>query len=219
MRSDPRSGLRSGGGPGVARDCDAGPFHEEDGTSCRVLVLCAGSPLMGDDGVGLAALERLRSDWEVDGEAELADGGVWSMNFLPSIEAAECLLLVDAIRAGREPGEVVRLEDEEVPRFFATKLSPHQIELREVLALAELRGRLPRTVALGVEPERVELSTELSPAVAAALPELLERIVVELRGWGVGVSRRDTLGFGPPGVRPCGVERRQTAGARMARDG
>jgi len=219
MRNDPLSGLGSGGGPGVARVGDTGPFHEEDGTEPRVLVLCAGSPLMGDDGVGLAALERLRSYWEIGGEAELADGGVWSMNFLPSIEAAERLLVVDAIQAGREPGEIVRLEGDEVPRFFATKLSPHQIELREVLALAELRGRFPRTVALGVEPERIELSTELSPVVEAALPDLVERIVEELREWGVGVGRRTLAGDAPSPGRPCAIERRERARARATGEG
>lgn len=149
-----------------------------------ILVLCAGSTLMGDDGVGLAALERLRDGWILEG-AELVDGGTWGMNVLPAIESAERLLLVDAIRAGREPGTVVRLDSDEIPRFFATKLSPHQIDLKEVLALAELRGTLPEVVALGVEPARVELSTELSPEVEAAVPELVVRAVDVLREWGV----------------------------------
>ncbi|HSR43284.1 MAG TPA: HyaD/HybD family hydrogenase maturation endopeptidase [Longimicrobiales bacterium] len=163
-----------------------------------VLVLCVGSTLMGDDGVGLAVLERLRDGWILDG-AELVDGGTWGMNVLPAIESAERLLLVDAIRAGKQPGAVVRLEGDEIPRFFATKLSPHQIDLKEVLALAELRGTLPEVVALGVEPGRVELSTELSPEVEGALPELVRRAVGVLRGWGVAVGEAAPSG----GTAPC----------------
>ena len=71
-----------------------------------------------------------------------------------------------------------------MPRFFATKLSPHQIDLKEVLALAELRGTLPRTVVLGVVPERIELDDALSPRVRSALPELLRRVRRQLRAWG-----------------------------------
>lgn len=176
MRSEGNGAGRSQGDP-VA----------EPPARASVLVLCVGSSLMGDDGVGLAVLERLRDGWTLDG-AELVDGGTWGMNVLPAIESAERLLLVDAIRAGKEPGAVVRLDGDEIPRFFATKLSPHQIDLKEVLALAELRGTLPEVVALGVEPGRVELSTELSPEVEGALPELVRRAVAVLRGWGVAVG-------------------------------
>ena len=52
-------------------------------------------------------------------------------------------MFLDAIDAGRRPGTLVVLEREELPRILGLKLSPHQIDLREVLALAELRGAAP----------------------------------------------------------------------------
>lgn len=149
------------------------------------VLLGVGSPLMGDDGLGLAVLERIQAGWTFEPAVEVRDGGTWGMNLLPCIEDADRLLLVDAIRAGRPPGELVRLDRNQLPRFFATKLSPHQIDLKEVLALAELRGTLPEpTVALGMEPDRVELSAELSPVVRAGLGALTEAVVRELESWG-----------------------------------
>lgn len=142
------------------------------------LVLCVGSPLMGDDGVGLEALERLRARLGHVPDVALVDGGTWGMNLLPAIEEARRLVIVDAIRAGAEPGDVVVLERDALPRFFTTKLSPHQIDLREVLALAELRGTLPANAcAIGVEPARVEFGVGLSAPVEGALPALVERVV------------------------------------------
>jgi hydrogenase maturation protease len=65
------------------------------------------------------------------------------------------------------------------------KLSPHQIDMKEVLAVAELRGTLPdRTVAIGLQPERVELSTELSGLVRDGVPSLVARIIRQLEEWG-----------------------------------
>ncbi|MGZ3467555.1 MAG: hydrogenase maturation protease, partial [Gemmatimonadaceae bacterium] len=72
-------------------------------------VIGLGNPLMGDDGFGLEVLARLRDEWILDG-VELADGGTWGMSLLPIIEDAERLLLLDAIAAGAEPGDVVVLE-------------------------------------------------------------------------------------------------------------
>jgi hydrogenase maturation protease len=149
------------------------------------VVIGLGSPLMGDDGLGLVALERLRTNRVFDPPPLLVDGGTWGMNLLPVIESAERLLLVDAIRAGARPGEVVVIEREALPRGLGIKLSPHQIDLQEVLALADLRGGLPReAVAIGLEPERVELGVGVSPALERGLDALLESIAARLLAWG-----------------------------------
>lgn len=156
------------------------------------VVIGVGSPLMGDDGLGLVALEALRERWEFVPYVELLDGGTWGMNLLPFIEAARRVMIIDAVHAGAEPGEFIRLEKADIPRFFAMKLSPHQIDLKEVLALAELRGNLPdQTVVLGLEPAVVEMSADLSPTVAKRIPELVDEIVGQLESWGYTARRRE----------------------------
>lgn len=158
------------------------------------VVIGLGSPLMADDGLGLAALERLREGWSFDPDVALVDGGTWSMNVLHVIEEADRLLLLDAIRAGLPPGSVVVLEREALPRMLTVKISPHQSELRETLALAELRGRLPAdTVAMGLEPAHVDLSTELSPVLEGRLCDLEARVVERLTAWGHRARPRRAL--------------------------
>ena len=156
----------------------------------RTVVLGLGNMLMADDGVGLAALARLEEEWFIPRDVELVDGGTWGMNLLPVIEAADRVLILDAIDLGDPPGTLIRLEGEEIPRFLAMKLSPHQIDLREVLALAELRGTLPRQViALGIQPARVEMSTVFSAEVASRLDQLIHLAAEVLYDWGIGVCR------------------------------
>jgi len=69
-----------------------------------VTVLCAGNPLVGDDGLGLAVLERLRAGWDWPDDVLLEDGGTWGLALLPVIEATDRLLVVDAINVGGAPG-------------------------------------------------------------------------------------------------------------------
>ena len=66
----------------------------------RTLVIGLGNPLMGDDGAGVAALDRLRNEWDLPEDVELVDGGTWGMNLLPLVESTGHLVLVDAIRSG-----------------------------------------------------------------------------------------------------------------------
>ena len=150
-------------------------------TSRRTIVIGLGNPLMGDDGLGIAALERLRAEYGEFPGVEYVDGGTWGMNLLPIIEDARRLILIDAIDVGADPGTAVRLERAQLPRYLATKISPHQVDLRDVLGLAELRGTLPgNTVALGLQPESVELRHSLSPTIAGRLDDLVDRVAAEL---------------------------------------
>lgn len=157
-----------------------------------------GSPLMGDDGLGLVALERLRSEGVPDG-VTLADGGTWGLNLLPMIEAADRVLFIDALHGGMKPGQVARLEGDAIPRFLQTKLSPHQIDLREVLAVADFRETLPeRMVVFGMEPESVVLRTGLSPVVQGHLSELVNAVRRQLVEWGHQGAVPSLIGGGAP---------------------
>lgn len=148
------------------------------------LVIGLGNPIMGDDGLGLAALARLEREWRLPAAVRLVDGGTWGMRLLPLIERAAAILLLDAIDAGRAPGDLIVLEREELPRLLQHKLSSHQVVMAEVLALTELRGTIPaRLAAVGLQPKRIEMSTSLSPEVAAGLDELVRAAVTRLAAW------------------------------------
>jgi hydrogenase maturation protease len=154
-------------------------------------VIGLGNPLMGDDGFGLVALARLRDEWTLDG-VELADGGTWGMSLLPLIEDSDRVVLLDAITAGATQGEVVVLERDRLPIYLTRKLSPHQVDMRDVLATAAWRGRLPvETVAIGVEPQWVEMGLGLSPQVDRAVGATVAAVIARLEQWGHRCSPRN----------------------------
>lgn len=151
-----------------------------------VLVLGIGNLIMADDGAGVRAVQRLQRDYRFPAGVTVLDGGTLGLDLLPWLEGTEQLLMVDAVETGREPGTVVRLEGEELPLALKTKLSPHQVGLQDLLAVAELQGFSPQKMVLwGVQPAVLEMGTELSSAVAAQMDTLVDRVLAELAGWGV----------------------------------
>lgn len=170
------------------------PRRDEATTSIvgTTAVLGLGNPLLADDALGLVALERLVQQYELDASVSLHDGGTWGMQLMPMIEEAERVLFLDAIDRNEAPGTLVRLEGDEIPATLSKMLSPHQLDLTNVLAMTRLRGTFPKVlVALGVQPLTTETRVALSPIVAARVDDVVAAAVAQLEAWGHTVRRRD----------------------------
>jgi hydrogenase maturation protease len=147
----------------------------------RIAVLGVGNLIMSDEGVGVRAVEKLEREQLLPAWIACIDGGTSTHELLDSLDRLELLVIVDAMASSAAPGTVVRLEGAEIPSAFSNKLSPHQHGINDLLATLKLVGSAPaRVVLFGVVPERISLGMELSPVVAAALPELCRSIVSEV---------------------------------------
>jgi hydrogenase maturation protease len=155
------------------------------------LLLGLGNPLMGDDGLGLAALERLERDWSLPPEVCPLDGGTLGLSLLPWLEDADHVVILDAIDTGGPPGDLVVLEREVLPRYLAQGISVHEDGLAQLLAVSDLRATLPgRLVAIGLQPGRVAMGAPLSEDVERGLDGLVQAAVDRLAAWGHAVTRR-----------------------------
>jgi hydrogenase maturation protease len=151
----------------------------------RTVVLGIGNVLLGDEAVGVRAVEALQA-CALPPEIELVDGGTCGMELLDVLADADLLLVVDAVLAGKAPGELVRLAGDEVPVFFRSKLSPHMIGLPDVLAGLEFWGHKPKDlVVIGVQPASFDLSLEMTPLIAARVPDLVAAVLDELAARGL----------------------------------
>jgi hydrogenase maturation protease len=156
-----------------------------------LLVLGLGNVLLEDDGVGAAAVALLRDRYQPSDGVRVLDGGTLGLSLLPYVDAADAVILVDAVRAEGLPGGFVRLTGDDVAPAVATRLSPHQVGVADLLDGARWLDRYPRRVVLlGLIPESMNLAVGLSPRVRASLPELVERIVDEAGALGFEFERR-----------------------------
>jgi hydrogenase maturation protease len=151
----------------------------------RAVVLGIGNVLLSDEGVGVHAVQALLEQYELGKDVDVVDGGTTGMELLPDLEGADDLVVVDAIRAGQPPASIVRLEGDEVPAFFKTKLSPHQVGLSDILAALAFKGFAPRHIVLiGVQPVTIALGMQLSPEVEARVGDVLSLVAGELTACG-----------------------------------
>lgn len=163
--------------------------HEQN--TQRILVLGVGNILLQDEGVGVHVVRRLEEQFRFPEHVDLLDGATAGLELLHHFDGVARLLVVDVVDAGKPPGTIIHLDGEELPAFFSIKISPHQLGLSDLLAVAELTGKRPaETVAIGIQPASLDTGLELSPTVAERLDDIVAAVTAQLASWGVYPTRR-----------------------------
>ena len=139
------------------------------------LVLGIGNLLMGDEGVGVHALRAFERERWPD-SVTLLEGGTGGFHLLEYLTSHPRLVLVDATMDGAPAGTVSVLR----PRYasdFPRALTAHDIGLRDLIESAALLGPLPDVTLVTVSIAEIKsMVTDLSPAVAGAIPEVRQRV-------------------------------------------
>lgn len=157
----------------------------------RILVLGVGNILLHDEGVGVRAVERLLSEYDFSDNVELMDGGTLGVRLLDPISEADHLVVVDAVRNGHPPGTLYRFSIDDFERRITFKNSIHQLDLVETLAFAEVLGKRPSAVVVGIEPESIApWGMELTATVQNCLAEACTMVLDEIAAAGGSYDRR-----------------------------
>jgi hydrogenase maturation protease len=137
----------------------------------KPLVLGVGNLLMGDEGIGVAAIRQLEQT-NLTGSVELVDGGTSGFHLLGLFRDQPQIILIDATTDGQPPGTVSLIH----PRYasdFPPSLTAHDIGLKDLLESAALLGDLPEVDLITISIDNFSSMTmDLSAAVGAALPQV-----------------------------------------------
>ena len=158
----------------------------------NILVLGIGNVLMRDEAIGVRVVEELGKRFCFSQEVELLDGGTSGIELLGYISNRDHLVIIDAIRAGHPPGTVLRVEGEDVPAQFQTRISPHQLGISDLLATAMISDQMPKNLLLfGVEPKEITMGLGLTDEVRAGMERLIVLVAEHLKSLGCDVRESD----------------------------
>jgi hydrogenase maturation protease len=172
----------------------------------RIAVIGIGNVLEGDDAIGPTVVGIFQATYRVPDDVELIDGGTPGLDMTAYMAGLEALVVVDAVTAKGQPGDVVVLDKPRIlNRGPIIALSPHDPGLRESILHAEFQGVAPKVISLvGVVPASIEFGCRLSAEARAALPAAVAAGRSALEAVGVTVVPRD-----PPLVPDLWWERPQ----------
>ncbi|WP_419796533.1 MAG: HyaD/HybD family hydrogenase maturation endopeptidase [Terasakiella sp.] len=158
----------------------------------EILVIGLGNVLMQDEGVGVRAVEALEGMYEIPDGVVVMDGGTTGTELLEPMRDVKHLIVTDSVNTGDPEGTLIRLADEQVPAFFQTKISNHQLGLSDLLGILQLQGQSPETVTIiGMVPYKLENSLGLSPETEGRVLKMLDMLVDEIEERGVNLKKRE----------------------------
>lgn len=161
----------------------------------NILLLGIGNVLWADEGFGVRVIERLQKSYRFPENVKVMDGGTQGVYLVEHVQAADVLIVFDAIDYGLSPGTLKRIENRDVPNFLgAKKMSLHQTGFQEVLAMAQMLGRYPRHLLLiGVQPEELDdYGGSLRPIVKAQIQPAITMALSFLQTFGINAETTDS---------------------------
>lgn len=138
-----------------------------------LLVMGIGNILLKDEGVGVYCMQDLeKKTWPEN--VSFIDGGTFTQDIFYLFENFDHLLVLDAIRGGKDPGTMYRLEEKDLADSKKQNISLHDVDLLDSLKMAEMLGKKPVLTVLGMEPEKLAWEIGLTDTLQKTFPEFVQ---------------------------------------------
>jgi hydrogenase maturation protease len=145
----------------------------------RVVVIGVGNLLLKDEGIGIHAVKALQG-MNLPRSVEIIDGGT-SPDLIAYTEAGDKLVIVDAARAGGEPGTIYRFRPGDLAGEKGGLASAHELGVEQSLRLMSLMGKEPgEIVIIGVEPKEIDWGIEPTAELQQKIPEIVKAVLREI---------------------------------------
>ena len=142
----------------------------------KLLVLGVGNILMMDEGAGVHAVHEFwkeKKDFD-ETRVDFIDGGTFTQDIFYLFEAYEQVLVLDIVRAGQPPGTIYSLDEDDLVKNEKQVLSLHDTDLLDSLDMAQMRGHRPKLKVVGIEPDKIDWGTQMTPALVKAFPAFMK---------------------------------------------
>jgi hydrogenase maturation protease len=145
----------------------------------RIVVIGVGNLLLKDEGIGIHVVQALQ-EIDLPPDVRLIDGGT-SPDLIAYTRAGDKLIIIDAARAGGEPGMIYRFKPQDLAEERASLASAHELGVVQNLKLISLAGNEPgETIIIGIEPKEIDFGTELTPELRQKVPQIVKVVLKEM---------------------------------------
>ncbi|MBU3159721.1 hydrogenase maturation protease [Clostridium frigoris] len=143
------------------------------------VIIGIGNILLQDDGVGVHVIEQLEKE-NLPSTIELVDGGTSTLDTLGFFLDFKKVIVVDCLRAGLKAGTIYKIKPDDIKNYKKENLSIHDVQILDVVKMANMMNRYPDVVIFGIEPEKIDVGLEMTEIMVSKISEIIGNIKKEL---------------------------------------
>ncbi|MCF7973662.1 MAG: hydrogenase maturation protease [Phycisphaerae bacterium] len=149
----------------------------------KTAVLGLGNPIMSDEGIGPAIVQRFKDQAGHDTSIEFVDVGTGGFSLLYHLEGVDKAVFVDCALMGESPGTIRRFTCDQVQTVKRlSHFSLHEGDLLTLIDKAKELGQCPADIVLfGIEPRVVDFGLCLTEALSSQMDHYVALIDEELK--------------------------------------
>jgi len=147
-------------------------------TRTDVKIIGFGNKYRSDDGIGIRVIEELEK-LDFFKNIEIINGGTSGTDLIFLIKGCGKLIIIDAIDAGQDIGDVVNIKVDDIEEFVkrdCNSLSLHDLNLADILKLIKALKMNADISIIGVKPKNIDFGGRLSPEIEKKIPEIISMI-------------------------------------------
>lgn len=144
-----------------------------------ICVVGFGNLLLGDDGVGIRIIQRLKM-MNLPNYVDIIDAGAYGAILFSLIEKYDKIIVVDAVRSNHEIERIILMKASEIMKTNEKYyFSGHDLNLLDIFSMIESvysDNLLDKICIIGVRIQKIEESLELSEKVIKSMEKTVNLI-------------------------------------------
>jgi len=151
----------------------------------KIAIIGIGNLLLQDEGIGVHIINQLKG-LQLPDNVEVFDCGTGGLSILALLDGFDIVVVVDAVKAGGEPGTIYRfrLDKTKTDNRLKGMISFHELDFVTAVEIGRKAYKLPsEMVMIGIEPKTIEIGLALSLEVKRSIPKVIGLIFEEIRSW------------------------------------
>lgn len=143
----------------------------------QICLLSLGNPIMGDDGIGLLVMEQLKLK-NLPQNVKTIELGIDPLNVLSCLDKYQYLIFIDAVCKEDEPGNVYKIDLEELINARASDISSfHYFNILDALKLAKSLGYQFQAFLIGINVGVLQPREGISHKIQKYLHLIVEKVL------------------------------------------
>ena len=162
----------------------------------KTVVLGLGNPIMSDEGIGPAIIQRFLDKADAYPHIQFVDVGTGGFSLLYHLEGADKVIFVDCAKMGDAPGTLRRFTCDQVQTVKRlAHFSLHEGDLLTLIEKAKELGQCPEEIVIfGIEPDLIDFGLDLTETLSSRMDHYVTRIDEELKN----AEKQSSLGVSQP---------------------